>query len=67
MSILFIESKDRSMYSKHSFCSYLKHSDNGPQQGIKVFPVRNGVSILHLLAEFASKQMHSKNAVLTVK
>lgn len=39
----------------------LKYSDDGPQQSVKVFAVRNSVAILCLKAEFTAKQMHTQD------
>lgn len=40
--------------------SHLEYSDNGPEKRVKVFAIRNGVSVLHSLTEFTSEQMHAK-------
>lgn len=40
----------------------LKHSNDGPEERVKVFPVRDGVAALRPEAEFAAKQMHAQDA-----
>lgn len=42
-------------------CSYLKDSDNGPEQGVKVLPVGYCVSCVCLQAELTTKDMHPKD------
>lgn len=41
---------------------YLEYSDNGPQQRIKVLPVRDCVSGVSLQAELAAKEVHAQDA-----
>lgn len=41
---------------------YLENSHNGPEQGVKVLPVRDRVPRLSLDAELAAKDVHPENA-----
>lgn len=41
--------------------SNLKYSNDGPEERVKVFPVRDGVAALRPEAEFAAKQMHAQD------
>lgn len=38
----------------------LKYSDDGPEKRVKVFAVRDGVTVVCLKAELAAKQMHTQ-------
>ncbi len=38
----------------------LENSDDGPEQGVKILAVRDGVSVFCLQTEFTAKQMHSQ-------
>lgn len=42
--------------------AHLEHRDNGPEQGVEVLPVRDGVSRVRAEAELAAKDVHSKDA-----
>lgn len=42
--------------------AHLEHCDDGPQQGVKVLPVRDRVSRVRAEAEFAAKDVHPKDA-----
>lgn len=41
--------------------SDLKNCDNGPEQRVKVLPVRHGVSCFCLQAKFTTKYVHPKD------
>lgn len=45
--------------------AHLEDSDNGPQQGVKILPVRNCISCVCPEAELATKDVHSQDAVGT--
>lgn len=47
--------------SRETVCSYLEDSDDGPQQGVKVLPVRYGVARLRLQTELTAKDVHPQN------
>lgn len=47
--------------SRRAVCSYLEDSDDGPQQGVKVLPVRHGVARLRLQAELTAKDVHPQD------
>lgn len=47
--------------SRKAVCSYLEDSDDGPQQGVKVLPVRYGVARLCLQTELTAKDVHPQD------
>lgn len=46
---------------------YLEDSDDGPQQGVKVLPVRYGVACLCLQTELTAKYVHPQNTTTQYK
>lgn len=45
--------------------AHLEDGDDGPQQGVKILPVRNCISCVCPEAELATKDVHSQDAVWT--
>lgn len=43
--------------------AHLENGDNGPQQGVKILPVRNCISCVCPEAELATKDVHSQDAL----
>lgn len=46
--------------------SYLKDSDDSPEQGVKVLPVRHRVSCLCFQTELTTEDMHSQDTATQV-
>lgn len=47
--------------SRKAVGSYLEDSDDGPQQGVKVLPVRDGVARLCLQTELTAEDVHPQD------